>query len=234
MAIFYTPDISDSFNLPEEESLHAVRVLRLKEGDLIELIDGKGNFFEARIVQANPKKCMIECVRSWKDETNPFFAHIAVAPTKNADRIEWFVEKATEVGIAGIAFIQSKNSERKVFKQERLEKIVVSAMKQSQKALKPKLQSLIDFKTFVGQKFEGDKFICHCNPGEKPLLLHVCKPQVPTLILIGPEGDFSPDEVELAAANGFMPVSLGETRLRTETAAFVASHIVELVNHIKK
>lgn len=232
MAIFYTPEISVNPFLSEDESMHAVRVLRLKEGDSIELIDGKGCFYEARIVQANPKKCMVTCVRKWKDESKPFFAHIAVAPTKNADRIEWFVEKATEVGIAGIAFIQTEKSERKVFKLERLDKIVVSAMKQSQKAFKPFVQPLTNFNTFVEQKFVGDKFICHCNPGEKKLLLHVCKPKVPTLILIGPEGDFSPEEVALAISNGFIPVSLGEARLRTETAAFVASHIVDMINHL--
>jgi 16S rRNA (uracil1498-N3)-methyltransferase len=172
----------------------------------------------------------VEILESRKDLSAPCLAYIAVAPTKNFDRIEWFVEKATEVGIGGFAFINSRYSERKNLKPERIEKIVVSALKQSMKAIKPSIQDLTDFRKFVSQPFEGQKYICHCNPGQKSLLNSVCKPDTPVLVLIGPEGDFSPEEVVLALENGFTPVSLGNTRLRTETAAFVAAHIVQLKN----
>lgn len=230
MAIFYTPDILVNSCLSEEESGHCVRVLRLGEGAEIELIDGKGYFYKARITQAHPKHCQFEVLEKIPDLAATCFAYLAVAPTKNFDRVEWFVEKATEIGIGGFAFIQSRNSERKNLKIERIEKIVVSAMKQSMKALKPSVQDLTEFKKFVGQPFEGQKYICHCNPGKKPLLNTVCLPGTPVLVLIGPEGDFSPKEVSLALESGFKAVSLGDTRLRTETAAFVAAHIVQLKN----
>jgi len=230
MAIFYTPDIQTNNCLAEEESVHCVRVLRLGEGSEIDLIDGRGNFFKARVVQAHPKHCMVEVLETIPDKTPPFMAHIAMAPTKNFDRTEWFVEKATEVGIGGFHFITSQHSERKVLKLERIEKIVVSALKQSMKALKPEIGEWTEFKKFVTKPFDGQKYICHCNPGEKPLLNCVCKSGTPVLVLIGPEGDFSPEEVELALKNGFQAVSLGDTRLRTETAAFVAAHVVCLKN----
>ena len=230
MAIFYTPDILLNSYLPEDESIHCVRVLRLGEGAEIDLIDGKGYFYRARIIQAHPKHCLVEIMETIQDKAAPCFAHIAVAPTKNFDRVEWFVEKATEVGIGGFAFINSRYSERKNLKLERIDKIVVSALKQSMKALKPVVQDLMDFNKFVSQPFEGQKYICHCNPGKKPLLNTICIPGAPVLVLIGPEGDFSPEEVQLAIENGFKPVSLGDTRLRTETAAFVAAHIVQLKN----
>lgn len=230
MAIFYTPDIRTNPCLSEEESVHCVRVLRLGEGAEIDLIDGVGNFYRARIVQAHPKHCMVEVLETLPDRTPPFMAHIAMAPTKNFDRTEWFVEKATEVGIGGFHFITSQHSERKQLKLERVEKIVVSALKQSVKALKPQIGEWMDFKRFVAQPFEGQKYICHCNPGEKPLLNNVCRPGTPVLVLIGPEGDFSPEEVVFAQEHGFQAVSLGDTRLRTETAAFVAAHVVCLKN----
>lgn len=230
MAIFYAPDILTNPCLSEDESVHCVRVLRMAEGDVVELIDGKGAFYKAQIIQAHPKHCMVEILETMPDTNPVFHAHIAVAPTKNPDRTEWFVEKAVEIGIAGFHFIRSAHSERKTVKPERVEKIVVSALKQSLKALKPKIGELTDFKTFVSQPFDGQKYICHCNPGEKPLLNTICLPDTPVLVLIGPEGDFSPEEVDWAVQNGFQPVSLGETRLRTETAAFVAAHIVQLKN----
>lgn len=230
MAIFYTPDIRTNPCLSEEESVHCVRVLRLGEGAEIDLIDGVGNFYKARIVQAHPKHCMVEVLEILPDKTPPFMAHIAMAPTKNFDRTEWFVEKATEVGIGGFHFITSQHSERKQLKLERVEKIVVSALKQSVKALKPQIGDWMDFKRFVAQPFDGQKYICHCNPGEKPLLNNVCRPCTPVLVLIGPEGDFSPEEVAFAQEHGFQAVSLGDTRLRTETAAFVAAHVVCLKN----
>jgi len=230
MAIFYTPDILQNPCLPEEESAHCVRVLRLGEGSDIELVDGKGHFYRARVVLAHPKHCQVQILETLEDKSAPCYAHIAVAPTKNLDRTEWFVEKATEIGIGGFAFLNSRFSERRNLKLERIDKIVVSAMKQSMKATKPQLQELMDFKKFVSQPFDGQKYICHCNPGEKPLLYRICQSDTPALILIGPEGDFSPEEVELAIGKGFIPVSLGDARLRTETAAFVAAHIVQLKN----
>jgi 16S rRNA (uracil1498-N3)-methyltransferase len=230
MAIFYTPDILTDLCLSEEESVHCIRVLRLGEGDVIDLIDGRGTFYKARIVQAHPKHCMVEILEVIPEKADSYFAYIAVAPTKNFDRIEWFVEKATEVGIGGFHFIASRYSERKNLKLERIDKIVVSALKQSMKALKPEIGELTEFKKFVTRPFEGQKYICHCNPGEKPLLNNLCQPGTPVLVLIGPEGDFSPEEVSMALQNGFKAVSLGDTRLRTETAAFVAAHIVQLKN----
>jgi len=230
MPLFFTPDILLNPILPEEESIHCVRVLRLGEGDEVELIDGKGYFYLAKIIKAHPKHCQVEIISKTKDMNDPCFAFIAVAPTKNLDRVEWFVEKATEVGIGGFAFIQSRYSERKNLKLERIEKIVISAMKQSVKATRPAIQDLTEFSKFVTQPFEGQKYICHCNPGDKPLLNAVCRPGTPVLVLIGPEGDFSPEEVALALKSGFIAVSLGGTRLRTETAAFVAAHIVQLKN----
>lgn len=230
MALFYTPDVKSNPCLSEEESVHCIRVLRLGEGALIDLIDGKGFFYKARIVQAHPKHCMVEILESSLDATPAFRAHIAVAPTKNMDRLEWFVEKATEVGIAGFYFINTQHSERKNLKIDRVEKIVVSALKQSLKAWKPQIAELTDFKKFISKPFDGQKFICHCNPGDKPLLKSVCKADTPILVLVGPEGDFSPEEVALALENGFQAVSLGDTRLRTETAAFVAAHTVCLAN----
>jgi 16S rRNA (uracil1498-N3)-methyltransferase len=230
MAIFYIPDILTNPCLSEEESVHCVRVLRLGEGEEIDLIDGRGNFYRARIVQAHPKHCQVKILSQTPEKAGPFLAHIAVAPTKNFDRIEWFVEKATEIGVGGFLFMNSRFSERKNLKMERVEKIVVAALKQSMKALKPQIGTLTDFNKLVKQPFDGQKYICHCNPGEKPLLNSVCMPGTPVLVLIGPEGDFSAEEVALALENGFKAVSLGETRLRTETAAFVAAHIVQLKN----
>jgi 16S rRNA (uracil1498-N3)-methyltransferase len=229
MAIFYTPDIEREAILPEEESVHCIRVLRKQVGDTIDLIDGKGTFYTAVIVDDHPKRCRVE-IRSSEPDRDRYQAYIAVAPTKNADRTEWFVEKATEIGIGGFYFVGTRHSERKTLKKERVEKVVVAALKQSVKALKPLVGELVDFQTFVQQPFEGAKFICHCHPGEKPLLNAVCPSGVPVLVLIGPEGDFSPEEVDLAARHGFVAVSLGHTRLRTETAAFVAAHIVQLKN----
>lgn len=230
MAIFYTPDILSDNQLPEEESVHCVRVLRMKAGDEICLIDGKGNFYKAVISDANPKHCKVEVLGTNHDASGPYYANIAVCPTKNPERVEWFIEKATEIGIGGFAFIRSRYSERKTIKTERIERIIISALKQSEKALKPSLREIMDFGKFVKMPFSGQKYICHCNAGEKPLLNSVCESGSPVLVLIGPEGDFSPEEVALAESNGFISVSLGNTVLRTETAAFVAAHIVQLKN----
>ncbi|MGL4852391.1 MAG: 16S rRNA (uracil(1498)-N(3))-methyltransferase [Phocaeicola sp.] len=232
MHLFYTPDIATCSELPEEEAGHCLRVLRLSSGDQIRLTDGKGSFYDAVITTATNKRCQIEILQEDPQEKiwNGHL-HLAIAPTKNMDRIEWFAEKATEIGFDELTFLQCRYSERKVLKEERIEKILVSAMKQSLKATKPILNSLIPFKTFINQEFSGQKFIAHCHDtGAKPLLKEILQPELDALVLIGPEGDFSEEEVQLALENGFQPISLGKARLRTETAALVACHTLNLFN----
>ena len=231
MQLFYTPDILANSVLPEEESGHCVRVLRLNEGDQILLTDGQGSFYKAAISQAHPKHCGVELLERWRQAPLwPFYVHIAVAPTKNMDRMEWFVEKATEIGIDAISCLNCRFSERREIKPARLEKILVSAMKQSQKATLPQLEGMVDFKEFVSRPFEGRKFIAHCEEREKPLLRQLYHPRERALILIGPEGDFSPEEIAFAKEHGFEAISLGESRLRTETAALVACHTLHVLN----
>lgn len=231
MQIFYTPDIAVSNELPEEEAGHCIRVLRLTEGDGVLLTDGKGFFYKAVISRAHPKHCEVDILEKWEQPALwDFYLHIAVAPTKNMDRMEWFVEKATEIGIDAVTCLNCRFSERREIKPARLEKILVSAMKQSQKATLPELTGMTDFHSFVARPFNGRKFIAHCEEGEKPLLQHACRPGENALVLIGPEGDFSPEEISLALQQGFEPVSLGKSRLRTETAALVACHTVHILN----
>lgn len=231
MQIFYTPDIAVNPELPEEEAGHCIRVLRLSEGDEILLTDGKGMFYKAAIIRAHHKHCEVSILESWEQPALwNFRLHIAVAPTKNMDRMEWFTEKATEIGIDAITCLNCRFSERREVKPARLEKILVSAMKQSQKATLPVLTGMTDFKAFVKQPFEGRKFIAHCEEDEKKLLKEIYHPGENALILIGPEGDFSPEEIELAMQQGFEPISLGESRLRTETAALVACHTIHVLN----
>lgn len=231
MQIFYAPDIAVNPELPDEEAQHCIRVLRLVEGDEIWITDGKGSFYKAVISRAHPKHCEVTVQESWRQPSLwNFNVHIAVAPTKNMDRMEWFAEKATEIGIDEITCLNSRFSERREVKVARLEKILVSAIKQSQKAALPRLQGMIDFKKFIAQPFEGRKFIAHCNEGEKPLIKDVYRKGENALILIGPEGDFSEEEVAAAIAQGFEPISLGQSRLRTETAALVACHTLHILN----
>jgi 16S rRNA (uracil1498-N3)-methyltransferase len=234
MYLFYAPDdLSDnkSITLPEEESQHALRVLRLNDGDEIMLTDGKGYFYKAVISAHTNKKCIASIVSSecWKRPWQGYI-HLAVAPTKNMDRNEWLAEKATEIGLDELSFLNCRYSERKVIKTDRVSKILISAMKQSQKALLPKLNDMISFSEFIKQPFDGQKFIAHCYPGEKPLLRDVVKSGVNATLMIGPEGDFSEEEVVEAMAHGWQPISLGNTRLRTETAALVGMHIINLTN----
>lgn len=231
MHVFYTPDIQNSLELPAEEAGHCMRVLRLNIGDEILLTDGKGYFYKAAISAANGKRCQVRIIEKifqeplWKGHI-----HLAMAPTKMMDRIEWFAEKATEIGLDEITFLNCRYSERKVIKTERIEKIVVSAVKQSLKARRPVINEMIDFDKFMKMEFSGDKFIAHCNEGEKTLLKDAIVPGHDSLVLIGPEGDFSNEEVEMAIQKGFKPVSLGKSRLRTETAALVAVHTMNLLN----
>ena len=232
MHLFYTPDLlTDTYRLSEEESKHCVRVLRLTEGEKLFLVDGKGLFCEAVIISANPKACILNVTnRKSNYAKRDYQLTIGVAPTKNIDRYEWFLEKATEIGIDIIIPLLSRYSERKEIKPERLEKVMVSAMKQSIKAYLPILNPMQTFKKTISDPFSGHKFIAHCYEGEKPLLRDVVEKGKDVLILIGPEGDFSTEEVELAISEGFIPVSLGTSRLRTETAALAACHTVNLIN----
>ncbi|MFT4221840.1 16S rRNA (uracil(1498)-N(3))-methyltransferase [Dysgonomonas sp.] len=229
--IFYTPDILTNSELPTEEAQHCIKVLRKKEGDEILLADGKGNFYDAEIVQANPKHCIVNIIKSvYQKKNRDFNLQIAFAPTKNMDRVEWFAEKATEIGIDHFSPILCQHSERKEIKLQRIEKILVSAMKQSQKAYLPQLDEIQSFSQLIKQEFDGQKFIAHCYPQEKPILKEVYKKGMNALILIGPEGDFSEKEVEEAIRSGFQPISLGESRLRTETAALAACHAIHVLN----
>lgn len=231
MHVFYTPDIQVSNELPEEEAQHCTRVLRLNIGDEITLTDGKGNFYQAEITAATNKRCQVAIKETrYQEPLWPCHLHIAMAPTKNMDRNEWFAEKATEIGLDELTFLNCRFSERKVIKTERISKILVSAIKQSLKARLPKLNEMTDFHTFIQQDFKGQKFIAHCYEGEKKQLKEALTPGEDALVLIGPEGDFSEEEVQKAIEHGFVPISLGKSRLRTETAALVACHTLNLMN----
>ena len=231
MALFYAPDITDNWELPEEEAAHSIRVLRLSVGSEIEITDGKGHFYKAEISSIAGKHCYvqaketIEQPKGWQGRV-----HIAIAPTKNIDRIEWMVEKAVEIGLDEITFLNCRFSERKVIKTDRIERIVVSAMKQSLKPFKTQVNELVDFKKFIAQPTEGAKYIAHCYESEKLLLKDALQAGESATVLIGPEGDFSPEEVELAIKAGYRPVSLGNSRLRTETAGLVACHTYIMKN----
>lgn len=232
--MFYVPDIETHLELPAEEAGHCARVLRMTEGEHIQITDGRGNFYEAELTLVSPKRCLFRILS--KETPEPQWTghlHIAMAPTKNMDRVEWFAEKATEIGFNELTFLNCRFSERKVIKTERVDKILVSAVKQSLKPTKPILNEMTDFARFVKQERPGQKFIAHCYDdlgGEKPLLKHVVKLGEDAVVMIGPEGDFSREEVQLAIEHGFVPISLGRSRLRTETAALVACHILNLAN----
>lgn len=234
MQLFYTPDIQThhkAFVLSEEESKHAVRVLRLTTGNRINLVDGRGGLYTAVITDAHPKRTVLEIETVNVDhERRPYRLHIAIAPTKNIDRMEWFLEKATEVGIDEITPIICERSERKEIKTERLNKVMVAAMKQSLKAYLPKLNEAVSYSSFLNREFDGDKAIAHCEAGNKVYINQHMPPTVNCLILIGPEGDFSPSEISKAETKGFRSVTLGDARLRTETAALAACIEVALLN----
>jgi len=234
MQLFYTPDIDPSlaqYFLSEEESKHAVRVLRLTVGDKVTLIDGKGGLYKAEIKDAHPKRTILQInsVTTGFNKRNHYL-HIAIAPTKNLDRVEWFLEKATEIGIDEITLIICQRSERKEAKAERLNKIITSAIKQSIKAYHPVLNGPVALSQFLKQPFRGQKFIAHCDEGEKISMAQSIEKQNRYLILIGPEGDFTPAEVDAALQNGYKAITLGESRLRTETAALEACFEVNFLN----
>ena len=235
MYLFYTPDIETSHFLSEEESAHCVRVLRYDRGDEILLTDGRGMTYQARITNPHPRHCEFEVISQEKQEkTHNIYLHIAIAPTKNIERLEWMVEKCTEIGVDEITPLLCRFSERKNLRNDRLEKIVLSAAKQSLTPYLPKLNPLTDFATLMqmyGAKAKSmDKYIAHCYKDEKRELKDVIQKGRDVLILIGPEGDFSEQEVETAIQEGFVPVGLGRSRLRTETAGVVACHTAVLLN----
>lgn len=231
MSLFYVPDIAGSWELSQEEAAHAIRVLRLQAGDKLEITDGAGSLYPTRVASVQGKHCYVEPVEAVRVPKNwNGMLHIAIAPTKNMDRIEWFAEKATEIGLDALTFLNCRFSERKVVKPERVERIVVSAMKQSLKYSKPVVEDMVDFKKFIAAERNGAKYIAHCYDSERVLLKDILVPGEDATVLIGPEGDFSPEEVELAIKAGYRPVSLGSSRLRTETAALVACHTYILKN----
>ena len=232
MKLFYTPEIDNekTFTLSENESKHAIRVLRLKKHDTINLINGKGSFYEAIISDDNPKKCEVIITSIQKEILNKPILHIAIAPTKNNDRTEWFIEKCTEIGITKITPTLCSNSERKKIKQERFKKTAISAMKQSLKATLPIVNDLTNFKELINSPFNGGKYIAHCYKNEQKHFKDIYQKGENALILIGPEGDFSEEEVTLAKSNGYEPITFGESRLRTETAGIVACTTFNLIN----
>jgi 16S rRNA (uracil1498-N3)-methyltransferase len=232
MKLFYTPEIDNekTFTLSENESKHAIRVLRLKKHDTINLINGKGSFYEAIISDDNPKKCEVIITSIQKEILNKPILHIAIAPTKNNDRTEWFIEKCTEIGITKITPTLCSNSERKKIKQERFKKTAISAMKQSLKATLPIVNDLTNFKELINSPFNGGKYIAHCYKNEQKHFKDIYQKGENALILIGPEGDFSEEEVTLAKNNGYEPITFGESRLRTETAGIVACSTFNLIN----
>ncbi|MCO6025159.1 16S rRNA (uracil(1498)-N(3))-methyltransferase [Prevotella cerevisiae] len=234
---FYVPDAGSLTELPFEEAMHAMRVLRLKSGDEIFLMDGVGNFYRAEITLTATRRCLYKIQeplpqeQAWKGHI-----HLAIAPTKVMDRIEWMAEKSTEIGFDELSFLNCKFSERKVMRTVRLEKIIISAMKQSRKPWKPTLNQIVRFSDFISTPRTGQKFICHCYQ-EIPRKdfyteLQHCEPEddEDITVLIGPEGDFSIDEVKMAIKNGYQSVSLGSSRLRTETAGLYAVMLSNLVN----
>lgn len=222
MRVFYDANIkkgTKEFTLTEEESKHIVKVLRLKIGDELILLNGLGGRFECKIMDAHPKRCTVEIVHSIFEERADTDIHIAIAPTKQMDRIEWFVEKATEIGVTHVTLIHSKNAERNKINLERLQKKAISAMKQSQRTFLPGIDDLMDVKDFIHKYPVG--LIAHCEEDDKKTISETWKKNnFP--ILIGPEGDFTNEEIELIKESGYLPVSLGENRLRTETAGIYA------------
>ena len=233
MQLFYNPDLSENtsqITFSKDESRHIVKVLRKSNGDILHLTNGKGWLFEAKIISNDTKNCSAEIISETLQSKKNYHLHLAVAPTKMNDRYEWFLEKATEIGIDEITPIICEHSERKTVKEDRLEKILQSAMKQSLNCYLPKLNKSISFKEFINQDFKGQRFVAHCEETSRKSLKQELKAKSDVTVLIGPEGDFSVKEIEMAVQNKFIPVTLGETRLRTETAAIVACHSVAFVN----
>jgi 16S rRNA (uracil1498-N3)-methyltransferase len=233
MQLFYNPTIdesTESFSFDKEESKHIIKVLRKKDTDILHVTNGLGLVLKTEITLASDNKCTVKILSSEKAAASKYQLHLAVAPTKMNDRFEWFLEKATEIGIHEITPIICDRSERKVINLERFEKILLTALKQSNVLFLPKLNPAIPYKEFIKLKNDDVKFIAHCEETDKKTLKSILKPKENVTVLIGPEGDFSEKEIELAIENKYIPVSLGNTRLRTETAAIIACHSLVFVN----
>ncbi len=235
MQLFYSPDIysdTETYRFDKEESKHIIRVLRKKEGDNISITNGKGYLFSCEITLASEKKCEVKIVKSEWFEPNDYYLHLAVAPTKLNDRYEWFLEKATEIGVHEITPIICEHSERKEVKIERFQKIILAAMKQSLHYYLPKLNEAINFADYIKTVHQGQLYIAHCEEDDKKELAHEIAPKQPVTVLIGPEGDFSEREIKTAVSAGYIPVSLGKTRLRTETAAVYTAVVVSIKQEV--
>ncbi|MCB0569566.1 MAG: 16S rRNA (uracil(1498)-N(3))-methyltransferase [Phaeodactylibacter sp.] len=234
MNLFYTTDIQDGLLLlPEEEARHCVQVLRHKTGDIIHIVDGQGGLYKAEIVEANKKRCAARQLEAWPEYgRRPFYLHLAIAPTKNIARMEWLVEKATEAGVDEVTPLLCERSERRQLRSDRLEKIVLAAMKQSLKAYLPRLNELTPLPAFLNQQAgrQQANYIAYLGEGQKGHLKDNIRAGESVCILIGPEGDFSEAEVQACREAGFVPVSLGSSRLRTETAGLAACFIANLIN----
>lgn len=234
---FYVPNATEHNELPTDEAIHAIRVLRLKIGDDIFLIDGKGTFYEAVVTLANSKHCLYKITQTLvQNKTWKGHIHLAIAPTKDISRIEWLVEKATETGFDEISFLNCQFSERKNLRIDRIERIVISAMKQSRKAWKPIVNNMLSFEDFMQKEVTGQKFICHCyNEIEKTDFFSNINNSglfEDITVLIGPEGDFSINEVHQALQQQYKSTTLGNSRLRTETAGLAAVLMANLANRI--
>ena len=233
MQLFYNPDISETdsiINFNKDESRHIAKVLRRSVGDELHITNGEGWHFTSELLTVDQKNCTAKIISKLYLKERNYKLHLAVAPTKMNDRFEWFLEKATEIGVDTITPIICEHSERKIIKAERFEKILKSAMKQSLQFYLPKLKPLMTFNDFISQNFKGQKFIAHCEETNRKSLKNEIQRNTNITILIGPEGDFSTHEINKAIAKDFIPVMLGETRLRTETAAIVACHSVIFSN----
>jgi len=233
MQLFYNININETtenFSFDKEESKHIIKVLRKKDTDILYVTNGLGLLFKTEITLASDSKCTVKIISFEKSAPSKYHLHLAVAPTKMNDRFEWFLEKATEIGIHEITPIICDRSERKIINNERFDKIILTAMKQCNQLYLPKLNSAMTFKEFVKLKNEGLQLVAHCEETDKKTLKSVLVANENITILIGPEGDFTEKEIEAALENNYIPVSLGNTRLRTETAAIVACHSVVFVN----
>ena len=227
--LFYSKYIQKETTLNDIESYHATKVLRLKKDAELILTDGNGYHYNARISNLDKRRCQVVIINKKKQEKHNYFLHIAISPTKNIDRFEWFLEKATEIGIDQITPVITHHSERRKIKQERCEKIIISAMKQSIKFYQPKLNPICKFQDFMKAKTSKTKYIAHCHKSQKIPLKDIRKKKE-SVILIGPEGGFSKDEITKALDYNYNPISLGNNRLRTETAGIVATHTISIIN----
>ena len=234
MNYFYHPSLDNSisqFSLDQEESRHIVKVLRRQAGDLLYITNGKGYLFTAEILEASPKRCTARVLEARKTPPPHFELHLAVAPPKRVERFQWFLEKATEIGVSRITPLICERSERETLPVERLQRVVQEAMKQSLQTFLPELEEPISFSAFLEREQPAIKFIAHCEEGEKSDLKRRVPADKDVVVLIGPEGDFTPSEIRAALQRGFEPVTLGKNRLRTETAALVACTTVNMINN---